>query len=157
MAPVLPRNDLRQYEVLADEWWRPGGAFAMLHWLAAARAALIPPAPRAGAVLVDLGCGAGLLAPHVAPLGYRHVGWDVELYLNDALAHQTMVYFIVSIHVWIPTRMPTAAGQTGRGSGPDLTCSPHSLVSGLSHHQRPARTSSPTLMARVQGAQPIDG
>jgi len=38
MALALPRNDLKQYEVLADEWWRPGGAFVMLHWLAAAPA-----------------------------------------------------------------------------------------------------------------------
>jgi 2-polyprenyl-6-hydroxyphenyl methylase/3-demethylubiquinone-9 3-methyltransferase len=77
MALALARNDLRQYEVLADQWWRPGGAFVMLHWLAAARAALIPPAARSGEILVDLGCGAGLLAPHVAALGYRHVGVDL--------------------------------------------------------------------------------
>jgi 2-polyprenyl-6-hydroxyphenyl methylase/3-demethylubiquinone-9 3-methyltransferase len=32
---------------------------------------------RSGAVLVDLGCGGGLLAPHVARLGYQHVGVDV--------------------------------------------------------------------------------
>ncbi|HEY7224392.1 MAG TPA: bifunctional 2-polyprenyl-6-hydroxyphenol methylase/3-demethylubiquinol 3-O-methyltransferase UbiG [Micromonosporaceae bacterium] len=76
-TPALPRNDLRQYELLADEWWRPAGAFTMLHWLAAARASLVPPASRPGAVLADLGCGAGLLAPHVAGLGYRHVGLDL--------------------------------------------------------------------------------
>jgi 2-polyprenyl-6-hydroxyphenyl methylase/3-demethylubiquinone-9 3-methyltransferase len=74
---ALPRNDLGQYERLAGEWWRPSGAFTMLHWIAAARAALIPPASRPEAVLVDLGCGAGVLAPHVAPLGYRHVGLDL--------------------------------------------------------------------------------
>ncbi|MCT2583126.1 class I SAM-dependent methyltransferase [Actinophytocola sp. S1-96] len=50
----------------------------MLHWLAAARAELVPPAPRPGAVLLDLGCGAGLLAPHVADKGYRHVGVDLS-------------------------------------------------------------------------------
>ena len=73
-----PRNDPRQYDDLADEWWDPRGAFAMLHWLAAARGALVPPARRRrGAVLVDLGCGAGLLAPHVAGKGYRHVGVDL--------------------------------------------------------------------------------
>jgi 2-polyprenyl-6-hydroxyphenyl methylase/3-demethylubiquinone-9 3-methyltransferase len=77
MALALARNDLRQYELLADEWWRPGSVFEMLHWIAAARAALIPPAPRPDAVLVDLGCGAGLLAPHVSALGYRHVGFDL--------------------------------------------------------------------------------
>jgi 2-polyprenyl-6-hydroxyphenyl methylase/3-demethylubiquinone-9 3-methyltransferase len=68
-APALPRNDVRQYEGLADQWWQPYGTFAMLRWIAAARATLLPPAPRPGAVLVDLGCGAGL--------GYRHVGVDL--------------------------------------------------------------------------------
>ncbi|MEN3358021.1 MAG: 2-polyprenyl-6-hydroxyphenyl methylase / 3-demethylubiquinone-9 3-methyltransferase [Mycobacteriales bacterium] len=76
-VPARPRNDPGQYDDLADEWWRPDGVFAMLHWIAEARAALIPPAARPGAVLVDLGCGAGLLAPHAARLGYRHVGVDV--------------------------------------------------------------------------------
>ncbi|EEP72061.1 methyltransferase [Micromonospora sp. ATCC 39149] len=73
----LPPNDPRQYDELADEWWRPDGAFAMLHWLARARAALVPPATRPHALLVDLGCGAGLLAPHLAGKGYRHVGVDL--------------------------------------------------------------------------------
>jgi len=77
--PVRPRNDLRQYDDLAGEWWRPDGAFAMLHWLAAARAELVPPARRERAVLVDVGCGAGLLAPHLAGKGYRHVGVDLTV------------------------------------------------------------------------------
>src|SRR5918993_2148568 len=76
-APALPRNDVRQYEAMADQWWNPYGAFAMLRWIAAARARLLPPAPRPGALLVDLGCGAGLLAPHARRLGYTHVGVDL--------------------------------------------------------------------------------
>jgi 2-polyprenyl-6-hydroxyphenyl methylase/3-demethylubiquinone-9 3-methyltransferase len=88
MPLALPRNDVRQYELLGAEWWRPDGVFAMLHWIAAARAALIPPAPRPGAVLVDLGCGGGLLAPHVRELGYRHVGLDlVSMSLRIAGEH----------------------------------------------------------------------
>lgn len=71
------RNDPGQYDDLAGHWWEPRGPFAMLHWLAAARGALVPRAERDGAVLVDLGCGAGLLAPHVADKGYRHVGVDI--------------------------------------------------------------------------------
>jgi len=35
----LLRNDVRQYDDLADQWWADRGAFAMLHWIAAARAA----------------------------------------------------------------------------------------------------------------------
>jgi 2-polyprenyl-6-hydroxyphenyl methylase/3-demethylubiquinone-9 3-methyltransferase len=75
----LQRNDPAQYDRLADEWWRPSGEFAALHWLAASRAAHIPPAAGPGAVLVDLACGGGLMAPHVARLGYRHVGVDLGL------------------------------------------------------------------------------
>jgi 2-polyprenyl-6-hydroxyphenyl methylase/3-demethylubiquinone-9 3-methyltransferase len=52
--------------------------FAMLHWLARARGAMIPPAPAGGGVLVDLGCGGGLLAPFVAGKGYRHIGVDLR-------------------------------------------------------------------------------
>jgi 2-polyprenyl-6-hydroxyphenyl methylase / 3-demethylubiquinone-9 3-methyltransferase len=70
-------NDPAQYDELAGEWWNPDGAFAMLHWLAAARAERIPPASSPAAVLVDLACGGGLMAPHVARLGYRHVGVDI--------------------------------------------------------------------------------
>lgn len=79
----MRRNDLAQYDALAGEWWRPTGVFGMLHWLAAARARLVPPADRPGEILVDLGCGAGLLAPHVAGKGYRHVGVDL---VTSALA-----------------------------------------------------------------------
>ncbi|WP_200210264.1 class I SAM-dependent methyltransferase [Micromonospora coerulea] len=89
---VLPPNDPRQYDDLAGEWWRPDGAFAMLHWLARARAAMVPPASRPGALLVDLGCGAGLLAPHLAGKGYRHVGVDItRSALDQAAAHGVTV------------------------------------------------------------------
>ena len=73
-VPVRVRNDTRQYDDLADEWWRADGAFAALHWLAEARGRLVP-APQTGDVLVDVGCGGGLLADHVH--GYLHVGVDL--------------------------------------------------------------------------------
>ncbi|MGW4213506.1 methyltransferase domain-containing protein [Lentzea sp. NPDC004789] len=75
MQVDLEPNDPELYERLAVQWWQPRGPFAMLHWLAVARAQVIP-AARPGAVLVDLGCGAGLLAPHVH--GYRHIGVDLS-------------------------------------------------------------------------------
>ena len=64
--PVRARNDPAQYDDLADAWWDPHGGFAMLHWLAAARARLVPDATRPDSLLLDLACGGGLLAPHVA-------------------------------------------------------------------------------------------
>ena len=75
---TLPRNDPRQYDDLADQWWAPRGRFAMLHWIAAARAQLVPAATRPGSLLLDLACGAGLLAPHVVAKGHRHVGLDLS-------------------------------------------------------------------------------
>jgi 2-polyprenyl-6-hydroxyphenyl methylase / 3-demethylubiquinone-9 3-methyltransferase len=75
----LRRNDPALYDQLADQWWEATGGFAMLHWLAASRAEHLPPAASPGAVLVDLACGGGLMAPHAARLGYRHVGVDLGL------------------------------------------------------------------------------
>jgi 2-polyprenyl-6-hydroxyphenyl methylase / 3-demethylubiquinone-9 3-methyltransferase len=79
MAGRLRRNDPAQYEELVDEWWRPSGDFAALHWLAASRAEHIPAARSPDALLVDLACGGGLMAPYVARLGYRHVGVDIGM------------------------------------------------------------------------------
>jgi 2-polyprenyl-6-hydroxyphenyl methylase/3-demethylubiquinone-9 3-methyltransferase len=75
---LRPRNDLRQYDDLVEQWWEPRGQLAMLHWIARARASRIPPASRPGALLLDIGCGGGLLGAHVATLGYHHVGIDLS-------------------------------------------------------------------------------
>ena len=79
-ADLVPRarNDPGQYDDLATQWWEPRGGFAMLHWIAAARARLVPSAGRADASLLDIACGGGLLAPHIRDAGYRHVGVDLS-------------------------------------------------------------------------------
>jgi len=76
--PVRARNAPEQYDDLAELWWDPRGRFAMLHWIAQARARLVPRASRPGSLLLDLACGAGLLAPFVTGKGYRHVGVDLS-------------------------------------------------------------------------------
>ena len=73
--PQRPRNDYRQYDDLADQWWRTDGDFAALHWLAEARARLLPPLP-SGSLVVDIACGAGLMTPYLTD--HRHVGVDLS-------------------------------------------------------------------------------
>jgi SAM-dependent methyltransferase len=75
-APVRDRNDIRQDDDLVDAWWRPDAAFASSHWLAAARGRLLPEPLVDGEVLLDLGCGGGLMAPYAS--AYRHVGVDLS-------------------------------------------------------------------------------
>jgi 2-polyprenyl-6-hydroxyphenyl methylase/3-demethylubiquinone-9 3-methyltransferase len=75
-APIRDRNDIRQYDDLVDAWWRPDAAFAALHWLAAARGRLLPELLGDGEVLLNLGCGGGLMAPYAS--AYRHVGVDLS-------------------------------------------------------------------------------
>lgn len=76
-TPVRPRNDPRQYDDLADEWWLPRGEFAMLAWISAARMRHVPTATGPAPTLLDVACGGGLLAPHLAGRGYAHVGIDL--------------------------------------------------------------------------------
>ena len=73
--PRRARNDLGQYDDLVEEWWKPDGEFAALHWLAHARATAIPSPPSPGQLLLDVGCGGGILAAHLE--GYAHVGVDL--------------------------------------------------------------------------------
>ena len=90
MAPQRPRNDYRQYDDLVEHWWREDGDFAALHWLAEARARLLPPPAAPGAVAVDIACGGGLMAQYLQ--GYSHVGVDLsEASLHVAREHGVTV------------------------------------------------------------------
>jgi len=72
----------------------------MLHWLAEARGRLVPPAQRPEAVLVDLGCGAGLLSPYVAGKGYHHIGVDLtRSALEQAADHGVTAVQADAVHV----------------------------------------------------------
>ncbi len=90
MAALRPRNDYRQYDDLADQWWRTDGDFAALHWLAEARARLVPPPSTDRELALDIACGGGLMAPYLR--GYRHVGVDLsEASLQLAREHGVAV------------------------------------------------------------------
>jgi 2-polyprenyl-6-hydroxyphenyl methylase / 3-demethylubiquinone-9 3-methyltransferase len=99
--PVRPRNDPRQYDDLAAQWWLPRGDFAMLNWISAARIRHIPPATGSTPRLLDVACGAGLLAPHLADSRYRHVGID----LSAAAVAQATAHGVTSVRGDV-TRLP---------------------------------------------------
>jgi len=106
--PRRARNDPAQYDDLADEWWPPHGRFAALHWLAEARARLIPAPSRPGEPLLDLACGAGLLAPALtgALAGWRHVGVD----LSVSALRQAREHGVTAVRADV-VRLPFPDGQ----------------------------------------------
>jgi 2-polyprenyl-6-hydroxyphenyl methylase/3-demethylubiquinone-9 3-methyltransferase len=106
--PRRRRNDPAQYDDLADQWWPTHGRFAALHWLAEARARLIPPPPSPGAPLLDLACGAGLLAPVLSGelAGWRHVGVD----LSSAALRQAREHGVTTVRADV-TQLPFRDGQ----------------------------------------------
>lgn len=77
-----PPNDLTLYDRHADRWWQPGHpAFRSLHRVKAFHLELLErewDGRFAGARVVDLGCGGGLLALPLAERGARVVGVDLS-------------------------------------------------------------------------------
>lgn len=166
MVPVRARNDPRQYDDLAAAWWDLRGPFALLHAIAAARAALIPAATRPAAVLVDLACGAGLLAPHVEGLGYRHVGLDItESALKQAREHGVTPVRADVLHLPLPdsvadvvaageilehvTDLPRAVAEAARVLRPGGV-----LVLDTLADTRAARVLAVTIAERIPGGAP---
>jgi 2-polyprenyl-6-hydroxyphenyl methylase/3-demethylubiquinone-9 3-methyltransferase len=71
-------SELRKFASRADEWWDPRGAFRTLHDINALRLGYIAErAPLAGARVLDVGCGGGLLAEGLAARGAQVVAIDL--------------------------------------------------------------------------------
>ncbi|MFD5086254.1 methyltransferase domain-containing protein [Kitasatospora sp. NPDC058406] len=88
-----------EYDSWSTLWWQRRGPLAILHWCARTRAEHIPPARSPGALLVDVACGGGLLHPHIADKGYRHIGVDVSVRSAEvALRHGVDEVLIHDIH-----------------------------------------------------------
>jgi len=85
---IVP-EEVEQFGKLADDWWDPDGASAMLHKLNPVRLAYIRDRinqhwsldehgrrPLEGRTALDVGCGAGLLAEPLARLGAKVTATD---------------------------------------------------------------------------------
>lgn len=82
-------QELAKFATRADEWWNPHGAFRTLHEINELRLDYIAErAPLAGARVLDVGCGGGLLSEGLARRGARVLGIDLaEENLAAARAH----------------------------------------------------------------------
>jgi 2-polyprenyl-6-hydroxyphenyl methylase/3-demethylubiquinone-9 3-methyltransferase len=101
---TVDTREIRHFDALAERWWDPEGEMAPLHRLGPVRIAFVREhlgrlfgrdarglKPFAGLRLLDIGCGAGLMAEPMARLGFEVVGIDaaaepVEVARAHALA-----------------------------------------------------------------------
>jgi 2-polyprenyl-6-hydroxyphenyl methylase / 3-demethylubiquinone-9 3-methyltransferase len=88
-AGTASPEEIARFNALADEWWRPEGAFRVMHAFNAARVAHLsrrlpvllgaPPdakPPLAGKSILDVGCAAGLVSEPLSQLGADILGID---------------------------------------------------------------------------------
>ncbi len=89
LAATSDPAEIARFNALADEWWKPDGAFKVVHAFNAARVAHLSarlPAligsspgggePLAGMRLLDVGCGAGIVTEPLSYLGAECIGID---------------------------------------------------------------------------------
>jgi 2-polyprenyl-6-hydroxyphenyl methylase/3-demethylubiquinone-9 3-methyltransferase len=90
-AGTADPEEIARFNALAEEWWKPDGAFKVVHAFNAARVAhlceRIPALmgragnagpPLAGLKMIDVGCGAGLVTEHPSRLGADTLGIDAS-------------------------------------------------------------------------------
>jgi len=70
-------GEIRKFDTLAEEWWRPSGRFRPLHRINPQRVDYIASRMTLkGAHVLDVGCGGGLLAEGMAGCGANVTGID---------------------------------------------------------------------------------
>ncbi|KAF9430781.1 Hexaprenyldihydroxybenzoate methyltransferase, mitochondrial [Podila epigama] len=97
---TVNKDEIAKFAAMSDEWWAPQGPFKMLHLMNPPRiryirnrleaSGAIPPVstlapdtrarfPLQGLMILDVGCGGGLLAEALARLGAQVTGLDASL------------------------------------------------------------------------------
>ncbi len=87
-APNADRGELDKFDALAHGFWDPDGEFRPLHRLNPVRAQFILDRARvAGARILDVGCGGGLLAESLCRAGAAVTAIDLAPAMIDAARH----------------------------------------------------------------------
>jgi 2-polyprenyl-6-hydroxyphenyl methylase / 3-demethylubiquinone-9 3-methyltransferase len=100
-AATVDPDEIARFAAQAGRWWDPAGEAKPLHWINPVRLQFIrdrlaarfgrdatSPKPFAGLTLLDIGCGAGLVAEPMTRLGFAVTGIDAgEEMIAAARAH----------------------------------------------------------------------
>lgn len=91
LASQMQQSEIEKFNLLAQEWWNENGRFKSILQFNHARLQIIQqqifqhfksdisdPKPLAGLSVIDIGCGAGLLAAPLAKLGATVTGIDAS-------------------------------------------------------------------------------
>ena len=78
-SPNIDEADVARFSALASRWWDPDGEFSPLHKLNPVRTEYVARhVSLAGANVVDVGCGGGLLSESLAARGANVLGIDAS-------------------------------------------------------------------------------
>jgi 2-polyprenyl-6-hydroxyphenyl methylase / 3-demethylubiquinone-9 3-methyltransferase len=105
-ATTVDEGEISRFNQLAEEWWKPKGAFKVVHAFNAARIEKLSndlpcimgrdrrfPHPLAGLTLLDVGCGAGIVSEPISRLGAKVTAIDasernIKIYCQRILPQQ---------------------------------------------------------------------
>ena len=145
-APHADRAELAKFDALAPRFWDPQGEFRPLHLLNPVRARFVAErAPLAGARVLDVGCGGGLLCESLARAGASVTGIDlspgmIEVARLHAAAHSLAIDYRLQGAEELAREQPAAFDI--------VTC-----MEMLEHVPRPAATTAALAqLVRPQGA-----
>jgi 2-polyprenyl-6-hydroxyphenyl methylase/3-demethylubiquinone-9 3-methyltransferase len=132
-VPNVDASEVAKFEALAQRWWDPAGEFRPLHELNPLRLAFIMErAKLAGARVLDVGCGGGILAEAMAREGAKVLGIDLaQAALQVAQLHALESGALLEYHLTSPEDL--AAGSPA--SFDIVTC-----MEMLEHVPEPDRT-----------------
>ncbi|HEX2667289.1 MAG TPA: bifunctional 2-polyprenyl-6-hydroxyphenol methylase/3-demethylubiquinol 3-O-methyltransferase UbiG [Gammaproteobacteria bacterium] len=75
----LDADEIAKFDAIAARWWDPGGEFKPLHAINPLRLDYVDRcAPLAGRMVLDIGCGGGLMAEGMASRGAKVTGIDLS-------------------------------------------------------------------------------
>jgi len=117
--------EVARLSALAEEWWRPDGAFNVVHGFNEARLSLLvedisrhfargrgAPRPLEGLHVLDVGCGAGLVAERLAHLGANVLGIDASARnIEIAREHAAMSDVNIDYRHCLPEQLDASVAQ----------------------------------------------